>query len=158
MSDNVTITPGSGATVKADDVGSGVLAQDVKVGWGPNDSWTYADAPTGLPIAFQRPTSQALTWAAVSFNSSGDNTVVAGTGGQTVRVFVLVFTVAAALVATFKDSTPTSLSGAMSFNLGGGLALGHQGEPWFITASGKGFVMNLASAIQVSGFIGYTKS
>lgn len=49
MADNATITPGSGITVGADDVG-GVLMQRVKPVWGPDGTATDVDAATGLPV------------------------------------------------------------------------------------------------------------
>lgn len=49
MADNVAITAGSGTTVAADDIGSGVLAQRVKPVWGPDGTGTDVDLPTGMP-------------------------------------------------------------------------------------------------------------
>jgi hypothetical protein len=52
MADNVAVTPGSGATVAADDVG-GVLFQRVKATWGPDGTANDADVATGKPLPIQ---------------------------------------------------------------------------------------------------------
>lgn len=50
MVDNISVTPGSGVTVAADDV-SGVLYQRVKQSWGVDGSATDVSATTPLPVA-----------------------------------------------------------------------------------------------------------
>jgi hypothetical protein len=50
VADNVGYTPGSGATVAADDIGGGVLAQRVKPVWGPDGTGTDVDVASGLPV------------------------------------------------------------------------------------------------------------
>jgi hypothetical protein len=158
MSDNVTITPGAGATVKADDVGGGILAQDVKAGYGPDGTWNYVDTPTGLPVQFQYPKTQVLTYASISTSSSGDQTVISGTASQTIRVYRMFLTVASQISLKFGDTTVTYFTGAMPFGPNNGVVLDFTGEPWFLTASGKGFVINLSGATLIAGIVGYTKS
>lgn len=50
MADNVAITAGSGTTIAADDIGSGVLAQRVKPVWGPDGTGNDVDVASGLPV------------------------------------------------------------------------------------------------------------
>lgn len=50
MADNTDINVGTGATIAADDIGAGVLAQRVKPVWGPDGTGTDVDTPTGLPV------------------------------------------------------------------------------------------------------------
>lgn len=52
MSDNTTITPGTGVTVAADDVG-GALHQRVKATWGPDGTGNDVDIATGKPLPVQ---------------------------------------------------------------------------------------------------------
>ncbi len=52
MADNVTVTPGSGATVAADVVG-GVLFQRVKATWGPDGTANDTDVATGKSLPIQ---------------------------------------------------------------------------------------------------------
>ena len=107
------------------------------------------------------PTTATWSQAAITFNSSGDNTLVAGVGGQTIRVMRIFFVNSDAATATnitIKDSTPTSFSGAFLLNSGGFFSGAPSGEPLFVTASGKGFQLNSSAAVQISGVIWYTIS
>jgi len=52
MVDNVDITPGSGATVAADEIG-GVKYQRVKATWGPDGTANDTDVATGKPMPMQ---------------------------------------------------------------------------------------------------------
>jgi hypothetical protein len=62
MVDNVSITPGTGATIAADDIGSGFLAQRVKPVWGPDGTGNDVDVATGkpMPVQLRASTGQAL--------------------------------------------------------------------------------------------------
>lgn len=53
MADNVAVTAGSGTTIAADDIGSGVLAQRVKPVWGPDGTGNDTDVATGKPLPIQ---------------------------------------------------------------------------------------------------------
>jgi hypothetical protein len=53
MVDNVAITAGSGTTIAADDIGSGILAQRVKPVWGPDGTGNDIDVATGKPLPVQ---------------------------------------------------------------------------------------------------------
>jgi hypothetical protein len=53
MADNVLITAGSGTTIAADDVGSGVLVQRVKATWGPDGTANDTDVASGKPLPVQ---------------------------------------------------------------------------------------------------------
>lgn len=108
-------------------------------------------------ISYQ--TIKALTNASVSASSSGDNTIVAGTAAQTVRVFKLVLVAASAVSVTIKDGAGSSLTGAIPLVANGSLVIdAPDGEPEFITSSGNGFIVNLSSAVTVTGWVQYTKS
>ena len=49
MADNVAITPGSGATIAADDIG-GALYQRIKLAWGVDNAAVDASATNPLPV------------------------------------------------------------------------------------------------------------
>jgi hypothetical protein len=53
MVDNVTITPGTGATIAADDIGGGFLAQRVKPVWGPDGTGNDVDIASGKAMPVQ---------------------------------------------------------------------------------------------------------
>lgn len=59
MADNIDVTPGSGKTIGADEVG-GVLHQRVKVVWGPDGTVNDADTATGKPLPVQVRSSTGL--------------------------------------------------------------------------------------------------
>lgn len=100
-----------------------------------------------------------LTQAAVSFNTTGDNTIVAAVAAQTIRIHRLILSVSTPTNLIFKDSTPTNFSGAMPFAANGGLILDFDsGEPWYKTAVGKAFVINQSGTAQVSGTVYYEQS
>lgn len=90
--------------------------------------------------------------AAISAASSGDNTLVAAVAGKSIRVYRIVFTLAAGSVA-FKDGASTSLTGAMTATAG--VLEDPIGNPLFITTAGNAFIANLSGANQLSGVIYY---
>jgi hypothetical protein len=107
------------------------------------------------------PTTGLWTSAVITFSSSGDNTIIAGSGSTTIRIMRIFFVNSNGTTATnvtFKDSTPTSLSGAFLLNSGGSFNGSPSGEPLFVTASGKGFVINSSAAVQISGTVWYTQT
>lgn len=104
-------------------------------------------------------TTKALTHASVSISSSGDNTVIAGTALQTIRVYRLVLIAASAVNVTIKDGASTSLTGSMPLSANGGIAIDDSScEPEFVTSAGNGFIVNLGGAVGVTGWVQYTKS
>lgn len=109
-------------------------------------------------FGFAEPTTAGLTRASISVAASGDNTVIAGVGGQTIRVFRIFFVTAAAVNVTIKDGAGTSLTGAMSFLPNGGMVLDFTNEPWFVTSTANAFIINLSTAVQTSGAVYYTQS
>lgn len=101
------------------------------------------------------PTTAALSSASISASSSGDNTIVAAVGGQTVRVHKIFLVAASVVTVTVKDGAGTSLTGAMTL---GAMTLDLDSEPWFVTSVGNALILNLGSAVQVSGRVHYTQS
>lgn len=53
MADNITVTPGSGKTVAADDVGGGLLVQRTKTTWGADGTANDVDVASGKPLPVQ---------------------------------------------------------------------------------------------------------
>lgn len=98
---------------------------------------------------------EQYTRAVLSFSTINDNIAVAAVASQFVRVYALLFTVDTPVSVKFGDTTPAYVSGAMKFVTGGGLWLPAYGEPYFTTAVGKGFVINLSAAVQCSGIVWY---
>lgn len=117
------------------------------------------DSTHGLPVT-QVPgtpiTTSKYTQAAISAAASGDNTLIAGTAGQTIRVFRILYTLAAGTV-TFKDGA-SNLTGALGGAGPSGLVLeSTDGNPLFVTTDAAAFIANLSGANQLSGAIWYKK-
>lgn len=93
MSDNVTTVTNVGATVPAGttiaaDLISGAYYQNIKVGYGGDDSWTYVSTSAGLPVAQQGSwtvtADQGGSWTVAATQSGTWNVDQAGT--WTVRI------------------------------------------------------------------------
>jgi hypothetical protein len=128
---------------------AGNLLVNVAVGGGVVGQYTILSA---------KPTTAQTTLAPISFSGSGANTVVAGVAGQTVRVWRLLIVMGGTTNITFADTTPTSFTGAMPMLANGSITLDFDSEPYFVTATGKGFVINSSNGVQVSGGVWYTQS
>jgi hypothetical protein len=81
MVDNVSITPGTGVTIAADDIGSGFLAQRVKPVWGPDGTGNDVDVATGkpMPVQLRASTGQTLSDATGVLISTAQLTTLATT-------------------------------------------------------------------------------
>lgn len=95
----------------------------------------------------------AGVWVPITFNASGDNTIVAATAGKATQVLALLITAAGATTITAKQGS-TALTGAMSLATAGHqdqLFLPFTGVPYFTTAANAAFILNSSNAVQVSG-------
>ena len=115
----------------------------------------YGLVTRNIPAA---PATSDLTGASINAAASGDNTLVAAVGGQTVRVFKIFLTAASAVNIQFKDGAGTDLTGLITLTAGGSVVLDFDTRPWFLTSAGNAFILELSSAVQVSGRIYYTQS
>jgi hypothetical protein len=99
--------------------------------------------------------------APVSFNASGDNTIVAAVTGKVIniqRLFLVNGDGSTTTQITFKDSTPTSFSGAFPLIPAGSFTGDSEGgAPLFTTGTDKGFIVNSSAAVQISGTVWYTE-
>ena len=108
------------------------------------------------------PTTASWTVAAINFNTSGANIIVAAVGGQTVRVMRMFFVNCDStnvVNVTIQDTTPTSFTGPIRIITAGSFnGTDSNGEPLYVSASGKGIQLNTDTAVQISGTIWYTQS
>lgn len=107
------------------------------------------------------PTTAAWTQVPINCAALGANVLIAGVGGQTVRVMRMFFVNSdptLATVVTIQDTTPTSFTGPMRFISTGVYNGMPTGEPLYISAVGKGIQLNQTVAVQLSGAIWYTQS
>ena|SRR2546422_9072665 len=102
------------------------------------------------------PNIMKITPVSVSFAGAGDNTIITGVAGQTIRIMRMLLAITAATNLTFKDGA-TALTGAMPFAATGGLILDDSGEPWYIIGDGNNFVINSSVGTQISGTVWFTQ-
>ena len=112
-----------------------------------------------LPITPSISATSRFTSAVVNASSSGNNTLISGTVGQTIRVFAIDLMMAGAVNIKFRDGASTDLSAAQPFYAGGGKVLDPfpSGDPLFVCTAGNDFVLNLSAAVAVTGTIWYVK-
>ncbi len=82
MADNVAVTPGSGATVAADDVG-GVLFQRVKATWGPDGTANDTDTALGKALPTQVGMVTLVTLDVKTVTTGGTQVTALATGNRT---------------------------------------------------------------------------
>jgi hypothetical protein len=160
MADNINVTEGLNRAIATNDVG-GINYQIVKIGFSSSGvAPTQVSNTNPLPVTTipQTPSTSQYSIAAINVAANGANAVIAGTGGQTIRVHGFWFTLASATTVKIGDSTPTDMSGVSSFTAGGGLALDPIGDPRYVCADGKDFRFTLGAAVQCSGTVWYKKS
>lgn len=104
---------------------------------------------SGTPKAFKK----------IDTASSGDQTIVAGVAGKTIRIYDMVWRASGTVNVTLKDGAGTNLEGVHNCIQGDGIVYDEKtsGEPHFILASGNAFILNLSGATQVSGHLWYTQ-
>lgn len=90
--------------------------------------------------------------AVVNISSSGDNTIVAAVAGKRIVVVNYLIIAGGTVNATWKSGS-TSKSGPMPLIANTGAAA--PDGRWFKTGIGEALVLNLSSAIQVSGHLSY---
>jgi hypothetical protein len=127
-------------------------------------TWTTSAGASGVnhQQIVTRPDVSALVarFSSTSINSatSGDNTLVTGTTGQTIRVMGLFIGSTGAQTWKFKSSTATDLMPAFPAAAGGNFSLPITGEPYFVTGAGENLIILQSTSVQISGKLYYVKS
>lgn len=165
MSDNIAVTPGSGATVAADNIG-GALWQRVKLGSGADGSATDVSTAAPLPVAaspetgsvFNGATALTPKFAVIDAASSGDNTIVAAVSSKKIRVLSLFLIASGAVTARFESgASGTALTGQATLAANGGFVLPFNPVGWFETASNTLLNLELSGAVSVDGSLSYVE-
>lgn len=110
-----------------------------------------------LASALKPVDASPFSQAVISFAAAGDNIVIPNVAAQVTRVYGLELVVAGATNLTFKDSTPTSFSGALPFGANGSEIKDRGNYPWYVCGTAKDFIINSSAAVQVSGTVWYTQ-
>ncbi len=122
-------------------------------------AWKVDNSAVTQPTKIAYQTTKALTNAAISTTTSGEQTIVAGTSSQTIRVFRLSFTVSGATTVTIKDAAGGTTLASYDLVANGSLVLeSTDGEPYFVTASSGAFIISSSNAVNIKGNVQYVKS
>jgi hypothetical protein len=94
---------------------------------------------------------------AIAVSTSGDNQLIAGVAGKTIRVMGYIVTAAAAVAVKFR-SNATDLTGPMNLPLNGSISAfaAANDDALFDCAPGDPLVLNLSGAVAVNGHLRYT--
>lgn len=88
---------------------------------------------------------------AVNFSASGDNTILTGQLGKSIKILQFFLVWAAGTTITYKSGS-TTISGPMTYAANGGQAFDYFQLP--LTCNpGDNFVINSANAVQVGGIV-----
>lgn len=158
MADDVAITAGVGTTIATDDAG-GRHFQRFKLDIGGDGVSTPVISTSPLPI-YLPPNPTDLTEVAINCASSGDNSIVALTAGQIIRVwqwFLKVNGSGTGVSMKWRSAT-NDLHPALPFSDKEGWVMPYTGRPWFTCTIAEALQLNLSAAIQVSGRVYYTKA
>lgn len=126
----------------------------------PLDTWGRAIAPVqvfGGATPPAAPETSAYTATPVAASSAGDNTLLAGTASQTIRVFAIAITAPAGATVdvAIKDGAGITLA---TFKAVGSLVLDPLGvNPRWVLTAGNALILNLSSAVAVTGSVWTTK-
>lgn len=101
-----------------------------------------------------------LTGVRLNFSSTAEQSIVAGTAGQIIRVYRARIFVAGTTNISIKSGT-TAQSGAVleviPFTAAGGLILDFDSRPYWASSVDNSFVLVSSNAVQVDGRLSYTK-
>lgn len=158
-----SLTGGQSSTTAAiTSASSGILALNGISSSAVNISWTISGGTFGSAhVAISEKFTgavPALSKASISVSSSGNNTLISGVSGQSIKVFKMFLVFGGAANATFQDGSSTALTGAMPFLSNGSIVLDLDSVPWFTTSAGNAFVLNLSTGVTATGTVYYTQS
>lgn len=90
----------------------------------------------------------------IDISSLGDNIIISGATGQSIRIVHLWLVCAGIVNVILKDGS-TDLTGLMAFTTNGGMVVNTTIQYPIILSSGSGFLINLSGNVQVSGMVLY---
>jgi hypothetical protein len=161
MADDIPVLPADGGVpVATDELPGGRQAQLIKLLFGDDGIGIMVSATNPLPTqaAALLTTTPRCGAAPINVSAAGDTQLLAGTTGQTIRLWKVFLTAEGGDVAIkFRDGT-TDLHPAITIKKNGSFVLDLDAEPWFVTSAGNALQLNLSVAAQVSGRWYYTKS
>jgi len=128
-------------------------------------TYTTASGASGThtQIVHTRPDPSAIvarvSSTAINSATSGDNTLVTGTTGTTIRVLGLFIGSTGAQTWRFKSSTATDLFPSIPVGAAASpMVWPITGEPWVTTTAGGSLILFQSTSVQISGRLLYTQS
>ena len=159
MSDNVPISPGSGAVVATDDIG-GTQFQRMKISHGVDGVYDGDTAKTNpLPTRMATSLTRDFTTVPVDCAASGGNIIVPSVAGKTVKVYGWALKVFGAVEMWFFDNgiSANYISPMPYANKGDGWVMDVIGQPYLISSVGGNFNIVLSAAVRVTGVVFVTQ-
>ena len=102
-----------------------------------------------------------LLEAVIDHSASGDNVIIAGIADRAIRVYRIMFTVAADTTLTFKNGA-TALTGGLTMLKAGAVVLDAYDagtpQPWFTMDVAADFIINLSPGVSIDGRVYYTQA
>lgn len=105
-------------------------------------------------MSFDPSLGPGVVIAPINFAAAGDNIVIASKPGNSQTVVKMILIVSGDTILTYKRGA-TALSGPMQFSDGVSEVLDYDPIGWYTVIAGEDFIINSASAVQVSGTIYY---
>lgn len=90
--------------------------------------------------------------------AAGDNILVAGVLGETVKLYRGIFTVQGTTLLKFTDGLAGTALFSARISAGGSLTFQASGVPWVVTTAGNGLVLNSSAAVNIYGGYGTAQS
>jgi len=100
-------------------------------------------------------TFKGKVYANFNKNTAAAHAVVAAKSGYQVVLHGIMLVATDPQTITIEDSDGTNLAGPMDVTAEGGFVLAPSGEPWHVTADGKGLSILLGNAVQTGGIVIY---
>jgi hypothetical protein len=119
---------------------------------------TLLSATTGdhVGIGPVVPGAGTLSYALVDTATSGDQTIISGTGGQTIKIHSIEYWMNADNNIIVKCASTTKVP-VQNFLANTGVMRGTQADPYWSCADGEAFILNLSASQQVSGGVWYVQ-
>ncbi len=128
-------------------------------------TWTTSAGASGVnhQQIVTRPDVSATVarFSSTSFSvaTSGDNAIITGTSGQTIRIMGLILGATSAETWKFKSSTATDILPNFPIAASANFVLPVTGEPYFVTTTGDTLYIFLSTGpTALTGKLYYTKS
>lgn len=115
-----------------------------------------------LDVALNQTTDDLLQ-AGVDVDASGVTVLIPAIVGELIKVYKVFIVLGGNSTVEFEDTagnvlpSASSPMGALPMLANGSIVLDFDTKPWFVTALGLGFAINLGSSVQASGILYYTQ-